>query len=101
MFLLFCGGSLWLVGGIGVGAWVIAVLLLPSFFLTVLALMVALADLLERPAEQFGFGGRLFWVILIALFNVLAFLPYWVFVARHRRGHHRGDVPSPRARSRT
>jgi len=82
-FLVFVGGSVLLVAVLQAPAWVIGLLLLPSFLMTTGALAVALADLLERPSERFRFGGRLLWVILIAIFNVLAFLPYWLCVARH------------------
>jgi len=36
---------------------------------------------MRRPAHRFP-GGRWLWLLLIALLNVVAFLPYWLLVAR-------------------
>ncbi|MCX2726324.1 hypothetical protein OO015_02305 [Thermomicrobium sp. 4228-Ro] len=100
-FLLFVAGSILFIAVLRFPPWVIAFLLPPSFVLTVSALAVALADLLERPRDEFRFGARMVWVVLIALFNVLAFLPYWLCVARHPwRGHPAGERPSLSERSR-
>ncbi|MCX7624078.1 MAG: hypothetical protein RMK01_05895 [Thermomicrobium sp.] len=84
-FLVFLGGSLWLVAGLGRPFWIVLLLLPPSFVLTTLALAVALADLFERPSHRFPFGGRLVWLVLVAGLNVLAFFPYWIFVVRRSR----------------
>mgnify|MGYP000221113544 CR=1 FL=1 len=100
-FLFFVAGSILFIAVLRFPPWVIAFLFLPSFLLTVSALAVALADLLERPRDEFRVGGRMVWVVLIALFNVLAFLPYWLCVARHPwRGHPAGERPSLSERSR-
>ncbi|MCM8747386.1 hypothetical protein NET03_12725 [Thermomicrobium sp. CFH 73360] len=83
-FVLFVGGPIVAVLLFSATAWLIVPFLLPSFIVTWLGLVVALADLLQRPAYLFP-GGRTLWLIMIALFNVLAFLPYWLFVARRPR----------------
>lgn len=65
--------------------WLVLCGALPSFVFTWLALAVSLNDLLSRPASQLSSGRRMLWLVLIALLNVLAFLPYWLFVARFPR----------------
>lgn len=83
-FVLFVGGPIVAVLLFSATPWLIVPFLLPSFIVTWLGLVVALADLLQRPAHLFP-GGRTLWLIMIALFNVVAFLPYWLFVARRPR----------------
>ncbi|MFN3336415.1 MAG: hypothetical protein ACK42I_02805, partial [Thermomicrobium sp.] len=80
-FVLFVAGPVAAVLLFSVTPWLIVPFLLPSFVVTWLGLAVALADLLQRPAHLFP-GGRALWLVMIALFNVVAFLPYWLFVAR-------------------
>lgn len=57
--------------------------ILPSFLLTWFALAVALTDIVSRPS--FTTAAKIRWAAIIALFNVLAFLPYWLFVVRPGR----------------
>ena len=80
-FVLFVAGSIAAVTRWSVAPWIIPLLAVPSVIVTWLALTVALADLLKRPAHRFP-GGRWLWILLIALLNVVAFLPYWLLVAR-------------------
>lgn len=82
-FILFVLVTVWLLTTRAATLWLIPLFLLPSFVLTWLALIVALSDTLQRPSTAFP-GGRTVWVVAIALFNVLAFLPYWALVARRR-----------------
>ncbi len=91
-FLVFVAGSVYSIGQLGLTPLWLFVLLLPSFVATTLALMVALSDLLQRPAERYPLGGRWFWVVLVVGLNVLAFLPYWLFVMRPQPvGDERAD----------
>ena len=80
-FVLFVAGSIAAVTRWSVAPWIIPLLAVPSLIVTWFALAVALADLLKRPAHRFP-GGRWLWILLIALLNVVAFLPYWLLVAR-------------------
>ncbi len=91
-FLVFVAGSVYLIGQLGLTPLLLLVLLLPSFVTTTLALIVALSDLLQRPAERYPLGGRWFWIALVVGLNVLAFLPYWLFVVRPQpAGDERAD----------
>ena len=80
-FVLFVAGSIATVTMWSVALWIIPLLAVPSLIVTWFALAVALADLMKRPAHRFP-GGRWLWILLIALLNVVAFLPYWLLVAR-------------------
>jgi hypothetical protein len=80
-FVLFVAGSIAAVTMWSDAPWIIPLLAVPSLIVTWFALAVALADLMRRPAHRFP-GGRWLWLLLIALLNVVAFLPYWLLVAR-------------------
>lgn len=85
---------LYVVGGIAgarmFGVPIVAILLLslPPMILTWLALIVALVDVTQRPKGEFSEEARLIWLLLLALLNVLAFIPYWLLVIRRH-----GRVP--------
>jgi len=80
-FFLFVAGSIAAVTRWSASPWIIPLLAIPSLIVTWLALAVALADLMKRPAHRFP-GGRWLWILLVALLNVVVFLPYWLLVAR-------------------
>lgn len=93
-FVVFVAGSVVAVVTLGVAPWIVPCAALPSFVLTWWALAIAVHDLLARPPEQLSERRRLAWLAAIALFNVVAFFPYWLFVARYPR---RPASPADRA----
>jgi len=62
--------------------WLLLLPSVPSLLVTWIALIVALVDVTSRPATQLSEGARLAWLMVLAFLNVLAFLPYWLAVAR-------------------
>lgn len=82
-FVAYVAGAL--VGGIryDLPIWLVLLPSIPSLVITWIALVVALVDVTGRPASQLSDSARLAWLVVLALLNVLAFLPYWLVVARH------------------
>ena len=62
--------------------WLIVVGSLPPLVLTWLALVVAFVDAVRRPRTELPEQVRVVWLVLLAVLNVLALLPYWLFVVR-------------------
>lgn len=58
--------------------------LLPAIIVTWLALIVGFVDVSRRPKVEIGDEARLVWILLMALLNVLALLPYWLLVVRRQ-----------------
>lgn len=82
VFVVYVAGAL--AGGIlyDLPIWVLILPSVPSLLVTWIALIVALVDVTSRPATQISESARLAWLIALAFLNVLAFLPYWLVVAR-------------------
>ncbi len=82
VFVVYVAGAL--AGGIlyDLPIWVLILPSVPSLLVTWVALIVALVDVTSRPATQLSESARLAWLIALAFLNVLAFLPYWLAVAR-------------------
>jgi hypothetical protein len=82
VFVLYVVGAL--AGGIlyDLPLWLLLLSSVPSLLVTWIALIVALVDVTSRPATQLSEGARLAWLMVLAFLNVLAFLPYWLAVAR-------------------
>jgi len=82
VFVLYVAGAF--TGGLvfGLPLWVLLLPSLPSLLITWIALVVALVDATSRPADQLSDSARLAWLLALAVLNVLAFLPYWIVVAR-------------------
>ncbi|MCM8748565.1 hypothetical protein NET02_05355 [Thermomicrobiaceae bacterium CFH 74404] len=82
VFVVYVAGAL--AGGIlyDLPIWVLILPSVPSLLVTWIALIVALVDVTSRPATQLSESARLAWLIALAFLNVLAFLPYWLVVAR-------------------
>gem|GEM_PF-921230 len=82
VFVVYVAGAL--AGGIlyDLPIWVLILPSVPSLLVTWIALIVALVDVTSRPATQISESARLAWLIALAFLNVLAFLPYWLAVAR-------------------
>lgn len=83
--LLYIGAAI--VGGtlLDVPLWLILLFGLPAVMLLWLALTVALIDVTQRPKAEITDEARVIWVLLLAILNVLAFLPYWLVVVRRHR----------------
>lgn len=82
VFVLYVAGAL--AGGVlyDLPLWLLLLPSVPSLLITWIALIVALVDVTSRPATQLSEGSRLAWLMALAFLNVLAFLPYWLAVAR-------------------
>ena len=82
VFVLYVAGAL--AGGVlyDLPLWLLLLPSVPSLLITWIALIVALVDVTSRPAEQLSESSRLVWLMVLAFLNVLAFLPYWLVVAR-------------------
>lgn len=82
VFVFYVAGAL--AGGVlyDLPLWLLLLPSVPSLLITWIALIVALVDVTSRPATQLSEGSRLAWLMALAFLNVLAFLPYWLAVAR-------------------
>lgn len=82
VFVLYVAGAL--AGGVlyDLPLWLLLLPSVPSLLVTWIALIVALVDVTSRPTTQLSEGSRLAWLMALAFLNVLAFLPYWLAVAR-------------------
>lgn len=80
--MLYVAGAL--AGGVlyDLPLWLLLLPSVPSLLVTWIALIVALVDVTSRPTTQLSEGSRLAWLMALAFLNVLAFLPYWLAVAR-------------------
>ncbi|HEU4792689.1 MAG TPA: hypothetical protein VFS96_03430 [Nitrolancea sp.] len=65
--------------------WLLIILALPALFQTWIALIVALVDVTERPKDVLSEEKQMLWMLVLALLNVFAFIPYWLFVVRRNR----------------
>lgn len=65
--------------------WLLIILAIPALFQTWIALIVALVDVTERPKEALSEEKKMLWMLVLALLNVFAFIPYWLFVVRRNR----------------
>lgn len=82
VFILYIA---YLVAGIvslDLSIWLLLLPSLPAVVLTWLALIVAFVDVSRRPKAEISDEARMVWILLLALLNVLALLPYWLFVVR-------------------
>lgn len=82
VFVFYVAGAF--AGGIvyDLPLWVLLLPSVPSLLITWVALVVALVDATSRPSDQLSDSSRLAWLMALAFLNVLAFLPYWLAVAR-------------------
>jgi hypothetical protein len=64
--------------------WLILIPSLPAVVLTWLALIVAFVDVSRRPKTQISEEARMVWLLMLALLNILAVLPYWLIVIRRQ-----------------
>ena len=71
--------------GMHVPIWALLILGLPPMMLTFVALIVAFVDVSQRPKTEITEEARLIWLLVLALCNVLAFVPYWLVVVRRSR----------------
>ncbi len=65
--------------------WLLIILALPALFQTWIALIVALVDVTERPKDVLSEEKQMLWMLVLALLNVFAFIPYWLIVVRRNR----------------
>lgn len=72
--------------------WLLIILALPALFQAWIALVVALADVSERPKDELSEEKKMAWMLVLALLNIFAFIPYWLLVVRRNR---RPAVPVP------
>lgn len=66
--------------------WLLIILALPALFQTWIALIIALVDVTERPKDVLSEEKKMVWMLVLALLNVFAFIPYWLIVVRRNRG---------------
>ncbi len=66
--------------------WLLIVLALPALFQTWIALIIALVDVTERPKDVLSEEKKMVWMLVLALLNIFAFIPYWLMVVRPNRG---------------
>jgi len=84
--ILYVAGALAAGRGLHTPIWAILLLGVPPMLLTWVALIVAFVDVSQRPKGEITEEARLVWLLVLAVLNVLAFLPYWfVVVRRHRQ----------------
>lgn len=83
--VLYIGGALTLALTRDVSIWAILLPAVPAMLVTWLALIVAFIDVTQRPKAQITDEARLVWLLLLALLNVFALLPYWLVVIRRNR----------------
>jgi hypothetical protein len=71
--------------------WLIVVLTIPAMLQTWIALVVALVDVTERPRSELTEEARTIWLLILALLNVFAFIPYWLMVVRRSNRSGSGE----------
>ncbi len=76
--------ALAILGGVKLGwpIWLILVGSFPAVGITWIAMVVALLDASKRPKTQMTDEARIVWLLTLCILNVLALLPYWLFVVR-------------------
>ncbi len=82
IFVVYLAAAI--VGGTVLGApiWLILIGSFPAVGITWVAMVVALLDASKRPKAQMTDDARIVWLLILCILNVLALLPYWIFVVR-------------------
>jgi hypothetical protein len=83
--LLYIGGAITLALTRDISIWLILLPAFPAVMLTWIALIVAFVDVTQRPKTQITDEARMVWLLLLALLNIFALLPYWLIVIRPNR----------------
>lgn len=83
--ILYVFGAVAAGRGLHTPIWALLILGLPPMMLTWVALIVAFVDVSRRPKAEITDEARLIWLLVLALLNVLAFVPYWFVVVRRSR----------------
>lgn len=93
-FFAFAGTAIYGAIALDWEAWLLAAIALPAIPFVWLGLMLALMDVTRRPQEHMSEEVRMIWTAVICIFNVFAFIPYWLIVVR-------GNPPVPETPSST
>ncbi|HET9015380.1 MAG TPA: hypothetical protein VFN57_07275 [Thermomicrobiaceae bacterium] len=83
--IIYVAGALAAGRGLHTPIWAILLLGIPPMMLTWVALIVAFVDVSQRPKHEVTDEARLVWLLVLAILNVFAFLPYWLVVVRRNR----------------
>ncbi|MDI3339142.1 MAG: PLDc N-terminal domain-containing protein [Sphaerobacter sp.] len=83
--VIYFAGALTLGLTTDIAIWALLLPALPGVLVTWLALIVAFVDVTQRPKTQLSEEARLVWLLVLALLNVFALLPYWLVVIRRHR----------------
>lgn len=89
--LVYVAGGIYLgINGI-VPIWLLLILAVPGILLTWVALIIAFIDVTERAKSEISTEAGMVWLVMLIIGNILAFIPYWLMVAR--RGRTTTSVP--------